>query len=63
MNYTQALGLISQSVAKKWLPSIVDHYHLENCSSNRMANKSRCCSIVLSMATDNLFDCDIRRIF
>ncbi|CAM4933076.1 unnamed protein product [Rotaria socialis] len=63
MNYTQAIDLISQSIEKKWIPSIVDYYHLQNCSSNRMANNSRCCYIVLSMATDKLFDCDIRRIF
>ncbi|CAF0928216.1 unnamed protein product [Adineta steineri] len=63
MNYTQALALISQSVEQKWIPALVDYYHLKNCSSNRMANSSRCCRIVLSMATDKLFDCDIRRIF
>ena len=63
MNYTGAIDYISQFVAKKWIPSLIDHYSLKNCSSNRNANRSRCCSIVLSMATDDLFDCDIRRIF
>ena len=63
MNYTQAVELISQSVDKKWIPSIIDYYQLKNCSADRRANNSRCCSILLKIATEKLFDCDIRRIF
>jgi carboxylesterase type B len=63
MNNTQALALISQSVDHKWIPSIVDYYHLKNCSADRTANNTRCCNIVLIIATDKLFDCDIRRLF
>ncbi|CAF1141900.1 unnamed protein product [Adineta ricciae] len=63
MNYTEAVGLISQSVNPKWIPSIVEYYQLGNCSANRTANVSRCCHIVNVIATDKLFDCDIRRIF
>ena len=63
MNYTDALTLISQSIEAKWVPAVVDYYRLKNCSADRQANTSRCCSIVHIMATDKLFDCDIRRIF
>jgi carboxylesterase type B len=63
MNYTDAVTLISQSIEQKWVSPIVDDYHLKNCSSDRAANNSRCCRIVLVIATDKLFDCDIRRLF
>ena len=63
MNYTDAVTLIGQSIEHKWLSSIENYYHLSNCSADRTANKSRCCSIVLTIGTDKLFDCDIRRIF
>lgn len=63
MNYTDAVTLISQSVNPKWVSNIIDYYRLKNCSSDRKANTSRCCSILLTIATDKLFDCDIRRIF
>ncbi|CAF1151668.1 unnamed protein product [Rotaria sordida] len=63
MNYTDAIELISQSVEHKWIPAIVDYYHLKNCSANRTTNNTRCCNIVLSIAIDKFFDCDIRRLF
>ncbi|UJR17116.1 hypothetical protein I4U23_004012 [Adineta vaga] len=63
MNYTLAVALISQSVHPKWIPSIVEYYHLASCSANRTANVSRCCNILNIIATDKLFDCDMRRIF
>lgn len=63
LNYTDAISLIRQSIEEKWIASIVDYYHLKNCSADRRANTSRCCSIVHTMATDKLFDCDMRRIF
>ncbi|CAF4371482.1 unnamed protein product [Rotaria sp. Silwood2] len=63
MNYTDAIELISQSIEHKWIPAIVDYYHLKNCSANRTSNNTRCCNIVLWIATDKFFDCDIRRLF
>jgi carboxylesterase type B len=63
MNYGDALALISQSIAQKWIPSVVDYYHLNNCSSDRNANESRCCNIARLILMDKIFDCDIRRIF
>ncbi len=63
MNYTDALTLISQSIAEKWIPSVIDYYHLNNCSADRNANNSRCCNIAHLILMDKIFDCDIRRIF
>ena len=34
MNYAQAIALISQSVGQKWLPSVIDYYNLNSCSSD-----------------------------
>ncbi len=63
MNYTDALALISQSIAQKWIPAVVDYYHLNSCLADRTANNSRCCNIARLILMDNIFDCDIRRIF
>ncbi len=63
MNYTDALALISQSITQKWIPAVVDYYHLNSCLADRTANNSRCCNIARLILMDNIFDCDIRRIF
>ncbi len=63
MTYTEALALINHSVDHKWVQAIVDYYHLNNCSSDRNANNTRCCNIVRLILLDHMFDCDIRRIF
>ena len=63
MNFNEALALISQSVAEKWLPFLVDYYHLNKCSASRTANTSRCCNVAQTILMDQLFECDIRRIF
>jgi carboxylesterase type B len=63
MNLTQAIALLTQSVEQRWIPLIVDYYHLNNCSSDRNANNSRCCDIVRLILMDKIFDCDIRRLF
>ena len=63
INYTQAIALISQSVGQQWLPSVIDYYHLNSCSSDQSANDSRCCNIARLILMDKIFDCDIRRIF
>jgi carboxylesterase type B len=63
LNFTVAVTLVSESVGEKWLPSIVNYYHLNNCSSDVDANISRCCNIVRLILMDKIFDCDIRRIF
>ncbi len=63
INFNDALKLFNQSVDHRWLPSIIDYYHLTNCSSDRNANASRCCDIVRLILMDKIFDCDIRRLF
>jgi para-nitrobenzyl esterase len=63
MNYTQALSYITSNVAQKWIPSVVDYYHLKSCASDQTANNTRCCNIVRMILTDKIFDCDIRRLF
>ena len=63
MNFTEALALISLSLREKWLPFLVDYYHLNSCSADRTANTSRCCNIARMILMDQLFECDIRRIF
>jgi carboxylesterase type B len=63
MNFTEALAIISQTVAHKWIPTVVDYYHLNSCSADRTANISRCCNIVRLILMDKIFDCDIRRLF
>jgi para-nitrobenzyl esterase len=63
MDFTDALNIVTQLVGQKWSSSIVDYYHLNNCSSDRNANSSRCCEIVRLISMDKIFDCDIRRIF
>jgi para-nitrobenzyl esterase len=62
MNFTDAVALVTQTVGQKWASSVIDYYHLNNCSSNRTANSSRCCDIVRLILMDKIFDCDIRRI-
>jgi carboxylesterase type B len=63
MNYTAAVKVLTQSFEQKWIPLIIDYYHLESCSSDRTANASRCCDIIRMILMDKTFDCDIRRIF
>ncbi|CAF0935367.1 unnamed protein product [Adineta steineri] len=63
MNFKEAIALLSQSIEQKWLQIIVDYYHLNNCSSERNANITRCCNIVRLILMDKIYDCDIRRIF
>jgi carboxylesterase type B len=63
MNSNDAVALLSQSIEQKWIPRIVDYYHLNNCSSDRTVNTSRCCNIVRLILMDKIFDCDIRRLF
>ncbi len=63
MNFTEAVALVTRTVGQKWIPSVVDYYHLNNCSSDRNANNSRCCNIIRLIQMDRIFDCDIRRIF
>ena len=63
MNYTEAVSMILAAVDRKWVPSIINYYHLDNCSADRTANSSRCCEIVRRIMMDKIFDCDIRRLF
>jgi carboxylesterase type B len=63
MNFTEAVALVATIVGQKWTPSVVDYYHLNNCSSDRNASNSRCCNIIRLIQMDSIFDCDIRRIF
>ncbi len=63
MNFTDAVKLLNQSVDQKWIPSIIDYYHLNSCSADQTANISRCCNIVRLILMDKIFDCDIRRLF
>jgi para-nitrobenzyl esterase len=63
MNYTAAVKVLTQSFEQKWIPLIIDYYHLNTCSSDQTANASRCCDIVRMILMDKIFDCDIRRIF
>jgi len=63
MNFNEAIALLTQSIEYKWISVIVDYYHLNNCSSERNANITRCCNIVRLILLDKIFDCDIRRIF
>jgi para-nitrobenzyl esterase len=63
MNFSQALATLSQNIAQKWIPAVVDYYHLKSCSSDPTANNSRCCEIIRRISMDRIFDCDIRRIF
>ncbi|CAF3942497.1 unnamed protein product [Adineta steineri] len=63
MNFKEAIVLLSQSIEQKWIQIIVDYYHLNNCSSERSANITRCCNIVRLILMDKIYDCDIRRIF
>ena len=63
MNFNDSVSLLIQSIDPKWIPLIADYYHLNNCSSDRNANISRCCNIVRLILMDKIFDCDIRRIF
>lgn len=62
MNYSEAITFLTSSLGRKWLPFIIDYYHLKNCSSNPIANNSRCCDIVRRIIMDKIFDCDIRRL-
>jgi carboxylesterase type B len=63
MTFNEAVKLLTQSVDPKWLPSIIDYYHLTTCSLNLSANNSRCCNLVRLILMDKIFDCDIRRLF
>ncbi len=63
MNFNQSLALISQFVRDKWLPFLVDYYHMNSCSTDETANNSRCCFIAHMILMDQVFECDIRRIF
>ena len=63
MNFTDALNIVTELVGQKWSSAVVDYYHLNNCSSDRNANSSRCCEIIRLITMDKIFDCDIRRIF
>jgi hypothetical protein len=63
MDFNEAVKLLTQSVDPKWLPSIIDYYHLTTCSLNLSANISRCCNLVRLILMDKIFDCDIRRLF
>ena len=62
MNFTQSIATIGETIAQKWIPFIVDYYQLKDCSTDRTANVSRCCEITRQILTDQIFDCDIRRI-
>jgi carboxylesterase type B len=63
MTFNEALAIVTQTVGQKWAQFAADYYHLNTCSSSRTANSSRCCDIVRLILLDNIFDCDIRRIF
>ena len=63
MNYNEAVALVLQAVGQKWIPLVVDYYHLRSCSSAQSANENRCCNIVRLILTDKIFDYDIRRLF
>jgi para-nitrobenzyl esterase len=63
MDFTDAVRVLNQSIEQKWMPMIMDYYHLNKCSSDRTANISRCCNIVRLILMDKTFDCDIRRLF
>ena len=63
MDFGIGVALIAEFIERKWLPHILDHYHLNNCSVDRNANVSRCCNIVRTILMDKAFDCDNRRLF
>jgi carboxylesterase type B len=63
MNSTGAAALLSQFVEPKWIPIIMDNYHLNNCSSDPNANISRCCDMVRLILIDKLFDCNVHRLY
>ena len=63
MNLTTAVARLSQSFAAKWIPRIVDHFNMSHCSPDEAAGPNRCCDIVRSILMDNLFDCNVRRLY
>ncbi len=63
MNFNDALSFLSGSIEQKWIPLIVDYFHLNNCSSNRNASTDRCCDIVRLILIDRQFNCNVRRIY
>jgi para-nitrobenzyl esterase len=63
LNFDEAVALLAPSVRPKWIQSIINYYHLNDCSPNRNANNTRCCNIIHLILMDKIFDCDIRRIF
>ncbi|CAF1493420.1 unnamed protein product [Rotaria sordida] len=63
MNFNDAVSLLTQSIGYKWIPMIVNHYHINNCSSDPNANITRCCNIVRLILMDKTFDCNVRRLY
>jgi carboxylesterase type B len=63
MNSTSAAALLTPFVKQKWLPIIMDYFHLNNCSSDPNGNISRCCDIVRLILMDKIFDCNVHRLY
>ncbi|CAF3854108.1 unnamed protein product [Rotaria sordida] len=63
INFNETIALLSQYVEEKWISRIVDYFHLKNCSSNRTADMNRCCAITRLILIDNLFDCNVHRLY
>jgi len=62
MNSTVAMSTLISLVGSQWSLVAADYYHLNNCSSDRNSNKTRCCEILRMITMDKIFDCDIQRI-
>ncbi|CAF4958444.1 unnamed protein product [Rotaria sp. Silwood1] len=62
MNSTGAISVLSQTIPPQWLPSAVNNYQLNSCSSNRNA-RNRCCDLVRLLIIDKFFDCNVQRIY
>ncbi|CAF4269203.1 unnamed protein product [Rotaria sp. Silwood2] len=62
MNSTGAISVLSQTIPPQWLPSAINNYQLNSCSSNRNA-RNRCCDVVSLSIIDKFFDCNVQRIY
>ncbi|CAF3715584.1 unnamed protein product [Rotaria sp. Silwood1] len=63
INFNETVALLSQYVEEKWISRIVNYFHLKNCSSDRTADINRCCAITRLILIDNLFDCNVHRLY
>ena len=63
VDFAKAVNMVTTLVGDKLSSSVVNHYHLKNCSPDGNANTSRCCDIIRLILLNKVFACDIRRLF